>query len=38
METKLENKSKQASLRGSHNFWIMGDGNKVMGDRNTKTK
>ena len=34
METKLENKSKQAFLRGSHHFWVMNDGNRVMSDGN----
>ena len=26
------------SLHGSHYFWVMGDGNRVMGDGNIKTK
>ena len=25
-------------LHGSHHFWVMGDGNRVIGDGNTKTK
>ena len=38
METKLENKSKQAFSLWVPPFLIMGDGNRVMGDGNTKTK
>ena len=34
METKLENKSKQAFLHGSNNFWVISDGNRVMSDEN----
>ena len=38
MKTKLENKSKQASLRGSHHFLVMSDGNRVISDGNTKNQ
>ena len=34
----LKTNPNKLSLCGSHHFWVMGDGNKVMGDGNTKTK
>ena len=30
--------SNKLSLCGSYYFWVMGDGNRVMGDENTKIK
>ena len=38
METKTENIPKQPFNNGTHIFWVIGDGNKIMGDGNTKTK
>ena len=34
METKFENKSKQAVFHGSNHFWVISDGNRVMSDGN----
>ena len=30
MKTKTENKSKQTKQPWTHQFWVMGDGNRVM--------
>ena len=32
METKTENKSKHTFSHGTHQFWVMSDENRVMGD------
>ena len=34
----LKTNPNKLSLCGSHYFWVIGDGNRVMGNKNTKTK